>query len=134
MCHTREREGTRVEEGRRAYSPQKKVSCHYFLSFLTSILITGTFPTRNERRRRGFPLLVALPTRRGGAYPRYGFLSFWPNRTCKCSFWVFLWPNHLRIDQIERAIARFGRFGLSFGLINPPPPRNWPLTNPPPRN
>ena len=25
--------------------------------------------------------------------PRYSSLSFWPNRTCKCSFWVFLWPN-----------------------------------------
>ena len=70
--------------------------------------------------------LLSHCRRNEGASPRCGFLSFWPNRTCKCSFWVFLWPNHLGIDQIERAIARFGRFGLSFGPANPQPPRNWP--------
>ena len=43
-CHTRKREGMRVEEGHRAYSPPKKVSCNYFLSFFILILITGTFP------------------------------------------------------------------------------------------
>ena len=126
--HDVSHKGKRGDKGRERlsclFSP-KKVSCHYFLSFFISILITGTFPTQNKRRQRGFPLLVALPTWRGGAYPHYGFLSFWPNWMCKCSFWVFLWPNHLRIDQIERAIAPFGQFGLSFGLTNPPP-RNWP--------
>jgi len=91
--------------------PPKKVSCKYFLSFFILILITGTFPTRFRKMSdddEGSPPLspfIPLPTQQGG-FPRCGFLSFWPNRTCKCSFWVFLWPNHVRIDQIERTIVR----------------------------